>query len=195
MVPDATSGKGTQKTSYSSVNALVLVFVVVAVVVLAFAVIRSRSRETERELPDTAAGTPMASQLGYRIVRVIDGDSFVVKGEDGAELNLRLAGIDAPERSQPYGSAASESLAALLEGERIRFDDVGRGKYGRILANVYVDSLWVNLEMVRNGSAWSYLDSSSELMRQAEETARRNQAGLWAMKNPVAPWEWRKGRR
>ena len=47
--------------------------------------------------------------------------------------------------------------------------------------------------MVRMGMAWWYrrYDKTKEL-ENAERYAKENKVGLWADKNPIAPWDWRK---
>ena len=41
-----------------------------------------------------------------RILRVLDGDSVVLRDEHGSLHKIRLAGIDAPESRQPFGQQA-----------------------------------------------------------------------------------------
>ncbi len=50
--------------------------------------------------------------------------------------------------------------------------------------------------MVRMGIAWWYrrYDKTEEL-ENAERYAEENKFGLWADSNPIAPWDWRKGKR
>jgi len=50
------------------------------------------------------------------LVKVIDGDTLKVKIQ-GAELKVRLIGIDAPESDQPFGDAARDELASLVGDE------------------------------------------------------------------------------
>src|SRR5690606_24156098 len=53
-------------------------------------------------------------------VGVDDGDSFVARRRDGAKIRVRIAGIDAPEKSQPWAAVARKRLRELLVGREIR---------------------------------------------------------------------------
>ncbi|MGI9446679.1 MAG: thermonuclease family protein [Pirellulales bacterium] len=55
---------------------------------------------------------------------------------------------------------------------------------------------FINTMMVRMGMAWWYsrYDKTEEL-ENAERYAKEKKIGLWADKNPIAPWDWRKGKR
>ncbi len=58
----------------------------------------------------------------YRIIELFDGDSFNLKAANGATVRVRIAGIDAPEKKQPYSVKAKESLEALLSSGDITLD-------------------------------------------------------------------------
>ena len=81
----------------------------------------------------------------------------------------------------------------MVDGKNILLDNISRGKYGRLVADVYVDSRLVALEMVQNGFAWVYPISESRVLRDAEQTARENKTGLWSEKRrcPTLDVAWR----
>lgn len=92
---------------------------------------------------------------------VYDGDTITVDIDLGfgisKEDKIRLARIDAPEVrgvERPEGIVSRDALRELIDGKTIRFEDHGRGKYGRIIGEVYVDDT-VNVSdwLVRNGYA------------------------------------------
>ena len=58
----------------------------------------------------------------------------------------------------------------------------------------FIEDQAINTVMVRMGMAWWYrrYDKTEEL-ENAERYAKENKIGLWADKNPIAPWDWRKG--
>lgn len=63
-----------------------------------------------------------------RIVSITDGDTVRLEDQNGLELRVRLACIDAPESGAKYGSTATSRLAQLIpEGSIVRFKDLGRG--------------------------------------------------------------------
>ena len=142
------------------------------------------------------------------VAKVLDGDTFycipnqIIAGvrihKDGS-ISVRLYGIDAPEKDQPYGIEAKNSLKELVQGKTVRLDLKDIDKYGRAVALVFVDSLNVNLEQVKRGLAWAYLEYlGSPYISEyysAEKEARSKGLGLWKQTNPTPPWEWRKIKR
>jgi endonuclease YncB( thermonuclease family) len=74
--------------------------------------------------------------------------------------------------------------------------------YKRLVGNVFVDGKDVGLELVRAGLAWHYKDYEHEQSDDArvqyaiaEVRARSAKRGLWQQRDPLAPWEYRHGRR
>lgn len=97
----------------------------------------------------------------YKVVRVVDGDTFVVDF-NGKEEKVRLIGIDTPESVHPdsskntaAGVTASEYTKSLLTGKSVEleFDVQERDKYGRLLAYVYVDGYMLNKKLLQDGYA------------------------------------------
>jgi endonuclease YncB( thermonuclease family) len=131
------------------------------------------------------------------LVKVIDGDTLKVKIQ-GAELRVRLIGIDAPEADQPFGAMARDELARLIGDQPcVLVYDEG-DMYGRLVAHLWIGDTYVNAEMVKRGMAW--FDSASapdDLLVANEDEAREAQRGLWGLplKERVPPWEWRKEQR
>src|SRR5690606_6974431 len=73
-----------------------------------------------------------------RLVRIIDGDSLVVEA-GGARIELRVFGIDAPERGQAWSQRARQALTELVRGRPLRVVPRDRDSYGRTVADVYAD--------------------------------------------------------
>jgi micrococcal nuclease len=97
--------------------------------------------------------------------RVIDGDTIVVS-INGTKETVRLIGVDTPEtvdpRSpvEPGGPEASAFTKKMVEGQMVRleYDKQRRGKYGRLLAYVYLqDGTMLNTEIIRQGYGRAYL--------------------------------------
>jgi endonuclease YncB( thermonuclease family) len=139
------------------------------------------------------------------VTQVVDGDTFYclpkssiagVKIHKDGSISVRLYGIDAPEKDQPYEMEAKNSLKDLVEGKTVELDVKNIDEYGRAVAFVYVSNLNVNLEQVKRGFAWAYreyLDTSyASEFYSAEKEARNKELGLWKQANPTPPWEWRK---
>jgi endonuclease YncB( thermonuclease family) len=71
-----------------------------------------------------------------RVTRVTDGDTYEVRRSIRGEVTIRLRGVDAPETSQPYGTAATRAARRYVGGKNVRIvvEDIGR--YGRAVASV-----------------------------------------------------------
>jgi len=113
--------------------------------------------------------------------RVVDGDTIELQTGE----KVRLLGINTPERGQYYYEEAVDKLRKLVEGKRIGLEtDVdNKDDYGRLLRYVYIDSIFVNLEMVRNGYANVYVvepnNKYSYELKQAEIQAKEQALGIW----------------
>jgi endonuclease YncB( thermonuclease family) len=82
--------------------------------------------------------------LDHWRIRLIDGDTFAY----GAE-RIRIQGIDAPELSESGGFEASQRLDLLLREGPVRIVPQALDRYGRTVADVYVDDRNV-AEVLRN---------------------------------------------
>lgn len=88
--------------------------------------------------------------------QAVDGDSLTCNGE-----RIRLLGIDAPEFHCPRNRtcvdgdprAAKDYLAAMIEGRKLTIKRVGKDRYNRTLAVVYVGGRNVSCQMLRGGYA------------------------------------------
>jgi endonuclease YncB( thermonuclease family) len=127
------------------------------------------------------------------VVSVRDGDTLDVR-VGGETRRVRIAGIDTPERGQPWSDRARRALADRVAGREVRIHDIGRDRYGRTLGEVYADGVCVGCELVREGHAWVYRGASDdEVLHRLEAEARAQRRGLWALPESqrVPPWEWR----
>jgi endonuclease YncB( thermonuclease family) len=149
-----------------------------------------------------------------RVLAVLDGDSLRVRDVSGLEHEVRIAGIDAPEKDQPYSRQARQNLATLALDEDARLDvQPRRDRHGRLIAKVWVRSpdapcsapacpktLDVGHAQIIAGLAWHYKRYEKDQSPQDrgayssdEEEARLRKRGLWADANPVPPEQWRQG--
>lgn len=131
-----------------------------------------------------------------------DGDTFDATQADGSRITARLAGCDAPERTQPYSKRATDSLKTILSSGPVTVDCYKQDRYGRGVCRVSVPAGDVCLALIREGLAWHYAAYEREQTpqersdyRQAQETAQKARKGLWQDAQPVPPWEWRKEHR
>ena len=75
---------------------------------------------------------------------------------------IRLSGIDAPERKQPFGTVAREVLGELMQARDVVVEEHGQDRYRRTLGTVLVKDgngqrTNANLQMVKLGYAWPAL--------------------------------------
>jgi endonuclease YncB( thermonuclease family) len=148
------------------------------------------------------------------VVGVSDGDTLTARcGSFGAyeQLKIRLSGIDAPEKGQPFGTRSRAALAAMTFGRLAVLDCPKKDRYGRMLCVARVAPTWgpngpptidVGHAMITQGLAWWYRayarDQTVEARvryEQAEQVARVKQAGLWSEPRQVPPWECKRSMR
>lgn len=130
-----------------------------------------------------------------KVIRILDGDTLEVL-VDRKPMRVRLAQIDAPEKSQPFGTRSRQRLAELAFGREVIVREHGQDRYGRHLGTVVTDGQDVNRAMVEAGMAWAYRQYLNDrTLLTTEAAARRSGRGLWADPEPVAPWLWRSRRR
>lgn len=129
-----------------------------------------------------------------KVVGIIDGDSIRVM-HDGKAQEIRLLGIDCPERRQPFGARAKAYTSELAFGQEVTVYGQKRDRYGRILAEVWLsDGRSLNQEVIKAGLAWWFKKYSKDSkLGELERQAQVMKKGLWVEPHPVAPWEWRKG--
>lgn len=128
-----------------------------------------------------------ATQNLFLVTRVIDGDTIEIEGGQ----KIRYIGIDTPETVDPrkpvqcFGVEASNKNKELVSNKKVRLEkdvsDIDR--YGRLLRYVYVDDLFVNLELVKEGFAYSSTFPPDVKYQnqfiEAQQLAREQGKGLW----------------
>jgi micrococcal nuclease len=130
----------------------------------------------------------------YKVVRVSDGDTFVIE-KDGVQEKIRLLGIDAPESRDPrkpvecFSMEASARLHELLDNQFVSLKDdptqMDKDRYGRLLRYVYLpDGTFLNELLLKEGYAFEYTYESKpyELVDRfvaAETEAQVQGRGLW----------------
>jgi endonuclease YncB( thermonuclease family) len=147
-----------------------------------------------------AHGYAWGATLTGRVVRITDGDTLVVLDSSNAQHKIRLAGIDAPERGQAYGTKSKEHLSDSVAGKFVVVEYEKRDRYERILGKVLLSGEDMNLEQIKAGLAWHYKKYQNEQTTadrvkysDTEREARMARRGLWHDDNPMPPWDYRKG--
>ena len=140
-----------------------------------------------------------AATLQGKVVSVADGDTITVLDSQKTQHKIRLQGIDAPERAQPFGNKSRQSLHELVHGKQVTVDYQKKDKYGRVVGKILLNNTDVCLEQLKRGMAWHYKQYANEQPKEDQETyslaeqqAKTELKGLWKDKQPVPPWEFRK---
>ncbi len=146
-------------------------------------------------------GLAWADELQGRVVKVADGDTITVLDAQRQQHVIRLAGIDAPEKSQPYGQKSKAHLSQAVFGQTVTVTFDKRDRYGRIVGQVRVLGEDANLRQLQAGWAWHYKQYQSEqtpdqrsVYDAAERAAREKRLGLWQGQGPASPeppWDYR----
>lgn len=128
----------------------------------------------------------------YKVIGIADGDTLTIL-QDNRPVKLRLANVDAPEKSQPYGQRARQSLSALCWNKSAQYEEQDTDRYGRTVAVVTCGGVEVNRAQVEQGFAWVYPKYNRDpSLLQLQEDAREMRRGLWSDRDPVPPWKYRK---
>ena len=157
-----------------------------------------------------AAPPAQADVIVGKVLGVVDGDTLLLQSNDNLRQSVRIVGIDAPEPAQPYGREARDYLTRLVSSGDVRAECPKLDRRTSVVCKVWARptdcahcdrTLDVGLAQISGGMAWWYRRYALELSAEdraryesEEKTARENRRGLWAAKNPVPPWDWRRGR-
>ena len=139
---------------------------------------------------DRPSGVPEEARY-VKVDRITDGDTIVLMDR----TRVRLHGIDAPERDQPYGPMATAALEYMVE-KSVYIVEVDTDRYGRMVGQLYhsKEGYDINASMVCAGFAWWYerYAPDSKVFEDCQEEAESVPKGLWEDKSPLPPWEWRR---
>ena len=95
------------------------------------------------------------ADLTGQVIHITDGDNLTVVIND-EWTRVRLAGIDAPEKSQPFGTRSRQSLSDLCFWKQVTVIPKGKDQYGRMFAKVRCGDVDAGEEQVKRGMAWVY---------------------------------------
>ncbi|WP_084106525.1 thermonuclease family protein [Demequina sp. NBRC 110056] len=123
---------------------------------------------------DPAASTSAPVTDAWTVTHVYDGDSMVVE-RDGVEEDVRVIGIDTPERGECGADEAREAAQVTLEGQPVTLvpgaqDD--RDTHDRLLRYVEIDGEDYGYEMIAYGFAIARYDSRTGMPHDREDAYR-----------------------
>lgn len=149
-----------------------------------------------------------ADTLTGKVVGVTDGDTITVLDGSRQTHKVRLSGIDAPEKDQPFGQKSKEHLSHLVHRQDVRVDWHKTDRYGRVIGQVWVRpsdcpkcewNLDANKAQLTAGLAWWYRRYAHEQPKadqhayeHEENEAKNRGVELWADAHSVPPWDWRR---
>jgi endonuclease YncB( thermonuclease family) len=136
-----------------------------------------------------------AQPLRATVTHVADGDSFHARDIRGRKLEIRILGIDAPERNQPFADASRRALIKLIRGKEIEIHVAEPDRHGRLVSRIVQGGVDVGHAQLKSGMAWVYpwAQTMPSGYREAERAARAARAGLWRDPKPREPWKYRRG--
>lgn len=133
-----------------------------------------------------------------RVVAVIDGDTVKVLDSNQVKHTIRLMGIDAPEKKQPFHSRAKQALSDCSYGQVATVQGSKLDRWGRLIGKVMVGKTDCNLRQLQLGMAWHYTAYIKEqpkadrgIYADAQEEAKKTKKGLWSEPHPQESWNFR----
>ena len=103
-----------------------------------------------------------------KVIKVYDGDTITIasklpyKSSQMYRFSVRLRGIDSPEikskslAEKDLAMNSKMALSNLILEKNVDLKNISTEKYGRILADVYIDNVNVNTWMLENKLALPY---------------------------------------
>ena len=149
---------------------------------------------------------PPAKVYRYKVIKIQDGDTFTAT-DGNLKFRVRIVGMDAPEKRQPYGKVASHRLSEMILNKDVEITSVGRGmdRYGRILGIVSLGGENIAINLIKQGLATYYRPTCQdyplgqkkynydpELYLKAESQARKEKLNIWKTQVFIYPCKYRK---
>lgn len=145
--------------------------------------------------PPTGNSEEAASPRQVSVTRVTDGDTVKVRPAIDGIDDVRLLGVDTPEKYGPDGPQPLAEEAAIFTEEalgrgawrvELRFDVEKVDQYGRLLAYVHLpDGRMLNEALISDGYAqvatFPPNTKQRERFEAAQEEARRRDIGIWGL--------------
>jgi endonuclease YncB( thermonuclease family) len=121
------------------------------------------------------------------VTRVVDGDTFVAKLDNGTTTRVRLIGINTPELGACYGYKAGTRARTLALEKRVLLKGDAtqdtRDRYGRLLAYAWIGGRDLGYRLMYGGFGRVYVYETAfsrlSAYRSAQSSARSAGRGLW----------------
>lgn len=119
-----------------------------------------------------------------KVLKVLDGDTFIVIDANGRKQRARLRGCDCPEMDQRLGAESRDFVAKLIEGRWVPARTWGKDRYGRRIVEFWTP-IPLSRILLREGLAWPLPGHSAR----GSLSARLQRKGVWGLAFRKAPWE------
>lgn len=147
-------------------------------------IIEELQTKVEEEIESVEPTGPIVGEQtgrNLKVTRIIDGDTIVISSGE----TVRLIGIDAPEKKDCYSNNATNRLQELVLDKEITFeyDQNEKDRYGRTLLYIWVNGIFVNELLTKEGFADSKRYPPdvkyAPVLEAAEEEAKSKKLGIW----------------
>jgi endonuclease YncB( thermonuclease family) len=132
-----------------------------------------------------------------KVIAVANGDTLTVL-HDGKKEQIRVYGIECPAKEQDSFQHAKQFTAAVVSGRTVEIEPRDRDRFARPLAIITVEGRNLGRELVRAGLAWVHIQDRKRPeyrdLEELEKQAKIAGTGLWAVHNPIPPWEFKPGK-
>ncbi|MEK7633873.1 MAG: thermonuclease family protein [Patescibacteria group bacterium] len=121
------------------------------------------------------------NKVEVNVSRVVDGDTIDTSDEE----RIRLYEINAPEYPKDcLGVDAKARMEDLVLNKKISLEKIRKDNFGRILAYVYLDKLFINETMTEEGLAYfekgKTITENSLVIEQSQNKAKLAGRGVWS---------------
>ena len=132
--------------------------------------------------PDVAAAEP---EFHGQAITVRSCDEMAVRHK-AKIIAVRIAGIDCPQRKQPFATEAKSFVGKLVYKHTIRVKPIGHDRHRRVWGDVFLpDGRSLAYEMVKSGWAQVSASAVDERLVEMEQDAKRAKLGLWNAPHPL----------
>lgn len=140
------------------------------------------------------AGATAFAAESVTVAGVLEGDLLLVK-RAGAMEEVRLYGIDCPEKGQPEAEAALDLAKRTVLNQDVTLEERARDKQGKPVVDIILaDERNLGAVLLEAGLAWWDTNNTPDLPKFKSLNAKAigGETGIFKEAAPLAPWDYRK---
>ena len=123
----------------------------------------------------------LGQTISGTIVSVADGDTVRARLDSGSTIRIRLEGIDAPERGEPFSTQARNATRVMLFNKKVQLKATDVDRYDRLVARIVLEGKDSSIELLQAGLACHFTRFVNDpLLAKAQLSARTAGRGFWA---------------